>query len=107
MIRSNLFKLIFLTFLLGIFNISKSQGLFEEDGYDKMDKKENDFFSNDPVFENRKSVGRRGDINQGFDEGMTYGGSIPVDGGITLMVGGLIGYGVNRIRKRGKNENPQ
>ncbi len=105
MMHCNFFKLMVLACFVWIFNISNAQGLFEEDGYDKMDKKEKDFFSNDPVIDNRNRVGRRGDINTGFDEGMTYGGSIPVDGGITVMLGGLIGYGVNRIRKRSKNMN--
>ncbi len=64
---------------------------------------ERSIFKNDPVFENRKTVTRRG--TGGFDSNMSFDGNtanVPIDGGIGVMITGLVGYGIKRIKKNRK-----
>lgn len=97
---------------LGSFvNPIHAQNNYETDGeynssadYDDHDKA---IFSNDPIFENysfledRNSVDNPPDL-QATNNG-TSTGNAPIDGGITWVVGGLVGYGLSRIRKSKRN----
>ena len=84
-------------------NFAKAQGIFDNDPEEQIDEADRQAFSNDPIFESKKTVTRRG--SGGFDNtNMTFGGNTPIDGGLGVMVGGLVGYGIRRIRKNKNNK---
>jgi hypothetical protein len=98
---------LFLTILLirSTFNLS-AQGTYDTDSeydesadYDDHDKA---IFDNDPIFENYSFFEDRSnnDDLQALDG--TFQGNGPIDGGISWVVGGLVGYGLSRIRKSKK-----
>jgi hypothetical protein len=98
---------LFLTILLisSTFNLS-AQGTYDTDSeydasadYDDHDKA---IFDNDPIFEHYSFFEDRSDNDdlQALDG--TFQGNGPIDGGISWVVGGLVGYGLSRIRKSKK-----
>lgn len=94
--------LVLMTF--ACFDASKAQ-IFDQsvEEEDVESVEERSIFNNDPVFGNRKTVTRRG--TGGFDSNMSFDGNtanVPIDGGIGLMITGLVGYGIKRIKKNRK-----
>jgi hypothetical protein len=93
-------------------NPLKAQGTFESDGvyneesdYDDHDEA---IFNNDPVFENygffEDGIEDR-DNDETFDTNEFGGnGSVPIDGGLIWVAGGLLGYGISKVRKSKKHE---
>jgi len=112
-----LFIALFVQFFVGSqWNSLKAQSSYETDDefnssaeYDDHDKA---IFNNDPIFEN---YGFFEDRSSNDDVATLDGtfmsndapstGNGPIDGGITWVVGGLVGYGLSRIRKSKRNEN--
>ncbi len=96
------FGLVLMTFVS--IHVSKAQ-IFDNSSHeeDVETAEERSIFNSDPVFENRKTVTRRG--SGGFDGNMSFGGNtanVPIDGGIGVMITGLVGYGIKRIKKSRK-----
>ncbi len=70
-----------------------------------IEGQEREVFANDPVFEKSTGISKRGSGGATFDGDMTYGGGVPIDGGLTIFVGGLLGYGIKKMKKRRQSSN--
>jgi hypothetical protein len=97
------------SFLGSQWNSLKAQGSYESDSefnssseYDDHDKA---IFDNDPVFENYSFFEDRGSNDDVATLDGTFEGNGPIDGGITWVVGGLVGYGLSRIRRSKRTNN--
>ena len=105
---------LFITLLTPFFfgsqwNSLSAQGSYDSDSefnssaeYDDHDKA---IFDNDPIFENYSFFEDRGTNDDVATLDGTFQGNGPIDGGITWVVGGLVGYGLSRIRKSKRNNN--
>ena len=49
---------------------------------------------------NKKSPTRRSSGGGTFDDNPTFEGNIPIDGGLSVVVTALFGYGIKSLRKR-------
>ena len=61
---------------------------------------ERDVFASDPIFEKKGGISKRSSGGATFDSNMTFGGNVPIDGGLGVFVGGLLGYGIKKMKKR-------
>lgn len=90
-------------------NSLNAQGSYDTDGefnsssdYDDHDKA---IFNNDPIFENYGFFEDRNSNEDLASLDGTFEGNAPIDGGITWVVGGLVGYGLSRIRRSKRTNN--
>jgi hypothetical protein len=61
---------------------------------------ESGIFQNEEIFRHKSSFGKRSSGGATYDNNMTFGGNIPIDGGLSVFVTAIIGYGINRLKKR-------
>jgi len=57
-------------------------------------------FPDDQKTDYEKSLSRRGNGGGTFNDDMTFDGNVPIDGGLSIVVTTLFGYGVRSLRKR-------
>lgn len=88
-------------FVLGYYGNSKAQ-IFEheDDEQTKIEGSDREVFASDPIFEKKGGISKRGSGGATFDGNMTFGGNVPIDGGLSIFVGGLLGYGIKKMKKR-------
>lgn len=99
------FVLVGLVFFGSMGNINAQIFDHADDEESKVLGTEREVFSNDAAFEKKGRISKRGDGAVGFDSGLTYGGSAPIDGGLGIFVGGLLGYGIKKMKKRRQRSN--
>ena len=89
---------------LGSIGITQAQ-IFEhaDDEETKVLGSERDVFASDAAFQKKGNIGKRGSGN--FDSNLTFGGNVPIDGGLSIFVGGLLGYGIKKMKKRRQRSN--
>ncbi len=82
-------------------NSQVSDSEYDENAdYDNHDEA---IFNNDPIFENYGFFQDRNSTEDPVNPPQVYNG--PIDGGITWVIGGIVGYGLTRIRKSKKSKN--
>jgi hypothetical protein len=59
---------------------------------------EKEVFASEP-FEKKGAISKRSDGGATFDSNMKFEGNVPIDGGISIFVVGLLGYGIKKMRK--------
>ena len=66
----------------------------------KSNVEDEEVFQHGEIFKNKKTVEKRSSGGATFDSNMTFGGNIPIDGGLSIFVTGLFGYGIKKLRNR-------
>lgn len=59
-----------------------------------------EIFTSNPLLDIEESITNRSSGGGAFDDDMTFEGNIPIDGGLSVFVTALFGYGVKRLKKR-------
>jgi hypothetical protein len=82
--------------------MSSNAQIFEhaDDEQTKVLGTEREVFASDPIFEKKGGITKRASGGATFDSNLTFGGNVPIDGGLSIFVGGLLGYGIKKMKKR-------
>ena len=84
---------------IGTIGFTNAQIFEQEDNEQtKVLGTERDVFASDPIFQKKGGISKRGSGT--FDSNMNFGGNVPIDGGLSIFVGGLLGYGIKKMKKR-------
>lgn len=86
---------------IGTIHTVKAQIFVHEDDQETIiEGTDREVFASDPIFEKKGGISKRSSGGATFDNNMTFGGNVPIDGGLSIFVGGLVGYGIKKMKKR-------
>jgi hypothetical protein len=102
-----IFKYVFI-WIIVFANIGNSRAqIFEhaDDEETKLEGQQREVFAKDPIFEKKGGISKRSSGGATFDSDLTYGGGVPIDGGLSVFICVLLGYGIKKMKKRRLSNN--